>query len=140
MRKIGIVSRDYTYKDVNGFRDFGGIFDDVLSLLDEKGCDTVLFSPWSIDTRKSRRPSVRLGNIKSVFYETFTEGKVRKGKQFIVFYRAGNKWQQHILGGRRFGFASLKGVPKWKVEKFVQDVKQHRILGCLLYTSDAADE
>jgi hypothetical protein len=57
----------------------------------------------------------------------------------LVFYRTGNKWHRHILGGRCFGFASLRGVPKWRVERFVQDVKQHRILGncCVLICGES---
>ena len=137
VRKIGIVSRDYT-KYANGFRDFSSVFHDVLNLLDDEGCDTVLFSPWSIDARQSRRPSARLSKIKSVLYETFKEGKNRKGKDFVVFYRTGNNWHRHVLGGRS-GFASLKGLLKRRVEKFVEDVKQHRILGncCLLICGES---
>lgn len=138
VRKIGIVSRDYTHKYANGFRDFSSVFDDVLSLLNDERCDTVLFSPWSIDTRTSPRPSVRLSHIKSVLYETFREGKRRKGKDFLVFYRAGKNWHPHVLQGRS-GFASLKGLPKSKVKKFVQDVKQHRVLGncCVLICGES---
>ena len=134
--KIGIVSRDY-----NKVRDFSETFSDILNLLDKDySCDTVLFSPWSIDAGKSCRPSVRLRHIKSVLYEEFkSNGKKRKGKQFVVFYRRGGKWHRHCLGGRCFGFASLKGLPKGHVEKFVQDVKQHRILGecCVLICGES---
>lgn len=127
--RIGIVSRDYRHKD-NGFADFSAAFHGVLKDLDEECCDTVLFSPWSIDARNSARPSVRLRTIRSVLYETFTgNGKKRKGKEFVVYYRRDNRWLRHVLGGRCFGFGSLKGLPKWKVERFVQDVKRHRILG-----------
>ncbi len=140
--KIGIVSRDYNHKYANGFRDFSEAFSEILTLLDGEHCDTVLFSPWSIDARTSCRPSVRLSNIKSVLYEKFTgKGKKRKGKEFVVFYRRGNsnKWHKHVLGGRCYGFASLKGLPRGHVEKFVQDVKQHRILGdcCVLICGES---
>jgi hypothetical protein len=84
--KIGIVSRDY-----NEVSDFSAAFSAVMAVLEEKGCDTVLFSPWSIDTRKARRPSVRLRRIKSVLYETFAgNGKKRKGKEFVIFHRRGS--------------------------------------------------
>jgi hypothetical protein len=121
--KIGIVSRDY-----RRIRDFSQQFSDILKRLDDERCDTVLFSPWSIEARKSCRPSARLRRIKSVLYETFTgNGKKRKGKQFLVFYRRGNKWHRHALPGG--GFPSLKSLKKGTVERFVRCVMPDRILG-----------
>jgi hypothetical protein len=139
VRTIGIVSRDYTHKYANGLRDFSSVFNKVLWFLDDEGCDTVLFSPWSIDTRKSCSPPASLCHIKAVLYETFEEGKKRRGKNFLVFHRAGRKWHRHVLGGRGYGFASLKSLPKWKVKKFVQEVEQHRILGncCVLICGES---
>jgi hypothetical protein len=133
VRKIGIVSRDYNHKFSNRFRDFSATFSRVLRVLDEKGCDTVLFSPWSIVPRKSFVPvrSLRgLRHIKSVFYEEFTgTGKKRK-TQFVVFHRRGIEWQQHTLPGG--GFAKLRGswqAKKRKVACYIRQVLPGRVLG-----------
>jgi hypothetical protein len=129
--KIGIVSRDYRHEYENGFRDFSEAFPDILKRLDEEGCDTVLFSLYSIVPRKEFDPfrSMRLlRNIKAVLYEEFKDGKKRKIKGSVVLYRGGhNKWHQYRLPGG--GFASLKGPPKGRVEWFVQHVIPRRILG-----------
>ena len=50
-RKIGIVARDYNVRFQNGYRDFSCALPDVLKLLDDHGCDTVLFSLYSIVPR-----------------------------------------------------------------------------------------
>jgi hypothetical protein len=125
--KIGIVSRDYRHRYQNGFRDFSETFSDILKQLDDEGCDTVLFSLYSVVPRNSFEPSrsIPLRSIKAVLYE---DGKKRKIKGSVVLYRVGHdKWHQYRLPGG--GFASLKGLPKGRVEWFVQDVIPHRILG-----------
>ena len=96
VRKIGIVSRDYT-KYANGFRDFSRAFPRVLKVLDDKGCDTVLFSPWSIVSRKSFDPFRALGGlkrIKSVVYEEFIDGKKPHGLRMVVINRRSKGWRE----------------------------------------------
>ena len=127
--KIGIVSRDYRYKYENGFRDFSEAFSEILKRLDDEGCDTVLFSLYSIVHRKSFRSlrSMRLRNIKAVLYEEFKDGKKRKIKGSVVLHREGRyslpKW----------GFPSLKGLTKKqkkeKVGNFVRYAIPGRTLG-----------
>ena len=127
--KIGIVSRDYRYKYENGFRDFSEAFPEILKRLDEEGCDTVLFSLYSIVDRKSFRPlrSMRLCNIKAVLYEEFKDGKKRKIKGSVVLHRGG----QYCLP--KWGFPSLKGLTKKqkkeKVGNFVRYAIPGRTLG-----------
>lgn len=124
--KIGIVSRDYRHKYENRFRDFSAAFPEVLPLLDREGCDTVLFSLYSIDLskRKSFRPHrlSQLRNVKAVLYEEFKDGKKRKDAQPVVFYRRANNWHRYPLPN--WGFATLKGLTtkkkQEKVEKFVR--------------------
>lgn len=116
--KIGIVSRDYCHKYGSGFRDFSEAFSEILKWLDDKGCDTVLFSLYSIIPRKSFMPlhSMRLRNIKTVLYEEFEDGKEWRGKGSVVLYRRANKWHRYDLPN--WGFGSLKGLTrKKKVEK-----------------------
>ncbi len=126
--KIGIVSRDY-----NKLRDFRDAFPDVLTLLDRKGCDTVLFSLYSIDfsKRKSFRPfrSIRLRHVKAVLYEE--GGRGEKNRQCVVFYRRGHKWHRYVLPGG--GFPTLKGLTdkkkREKVGEFVEKSIPGRTLG-----------
>jgi hypothetical protein len=126
--KIGIVSRDY-----NKLRDFRNAFPDVLTLLDRKGCDTVLFSLYSIDFSKlkSFKPfrSIRLRHVKAVLYEE--GGKGEKNRQCVVFYRRGHKWHRYVVPGG--GFPTLKGLTdkkkREKVGKFVERSIPGRTLG-----------
>jgi hypothetical protein len=48
-----VMWRDYGRKFPNGRRDFSYVLSNVLKLLDEKGCDAVTFSLFSIIPRKS---------------------------------------------------------------------------------------
>ena len=115
--KSGIVSRDYNHEYENGFRDFSETFSDILKQLDEKCCDTVLFSLYSIIPRKSFWPLrlLRLRNIKAVLYEEFKDGKKREIKGSVVLYREGNKWHRYPLPN--WGFPNLRGSQKAKTEK-----------------------
>ena len=131
--KIGIVSRDYRHKYKNGFRDFSEKFSGILKLLDNKGCDTVLFSLYSIDfsKRKSFRPfgSLRLRHVKAVLYEE--GGRGQKNRQCVVFYRRASKWHRYVLPGG--GFPTLKGLSdkkkREKVGRFVERSIPGRTLG-----------
>ena len=74
--RIGIVSRDYRIKYPNGYRDFSHSFLQILNLLDNKGCDTVLFSLFSIIPRKEYDCYTALSglkNIKAVLVEEFLD-------------------------------------------------------------------
>jgi hypothetical protein len=112
--KNGIVSRGYTVKYSNGFRDFSDALPGVLALLDKEGCDTVLFSLYSIVSRKSFRPfrSIRLRNIRTVLYEEFTDGIKRKMGRYVVFHRRANKWHEYALQQK---FGSLTGETREKI-------------------------
>jgi hypothetical protein len=125
--KIGIVSRDYNLMD------FSEPFSDILKRLDNEGCDTVVFSLYSIDfsKRKSFMPfrSIRLRHVKAVLYEE--GGRGEKNRQCVVFYRRGSKWTRYPLPN--WGFASLKGLTKKqkkeKVGNFIRYAIRGRTLG-----------
>lgn len=126
--KIGIVSRDY-----KKLSDFRGTFREVLRLLDGEGCDTVLFSLYSIDfsKRKSFSPfrSIRLRHVKAVLYEE--GGRGEENRHCVAFYRRSHKWHRYVLP--RGGFSTLKGLTdkrkRERVEKFVREVIPGRTLG-----------
>jgi hypothetical protein len=148
--KIGIVSRDYSRRDANGFRDFSNSFPEILKLLDQKGCDTVLFSLYSIVPRKSFHPlsHFKAHNIKSVLYEERsrhgkkTNGKLKKpGKKrkgnFVVLHRKAHRWSKYILQQK---FGSLTGMKKGCMSDFVADeIPSHRVLGnsCILLCGES---
>lgn len=74
--KLGIVSRDYRHIYENGFRDFSHVLPGVLNLLDGRGCDSVLFSLYSIAKRESYSPILSFNgfqNIKAVLLEEFQD-------------------------------------------------------------------
>lgn len=132
--KLGIVSRDYQHKFANGYRDFSHALPDVLKLLDNKGCDAVLFSLFSIVPRQSYDPRTcftGLKNIKGVFIEEFEDGKERIVKRYVVHHRTGNVWEEYDFNQR---FATITGMKEKEINSFVINEMPKRILGncCVL--------
>jgi hypothetical protein len=138
-RNIGIVSRDYMRRYGNGRRDFSYVIPEVLTLLDNEGCDTILFSLFSLFAcdRVGLLSSIPLRHIKSVLYEEFEDGKrKRKGGRFVVLYREGNKWHEYSF---RQSFGSLNGIDNRTMATFVKEVAVSRILGncCILLCGES---
>lgn len=148
--KIGTVSRDYSRKDSNGFRDFSKAFPEILKLLDQEGCDTVLFSLYTVVPRKSFQPlrHFKAHNIKSVLYEERSRhgrkmkrklkksGKKRKGN-FVVLHRKAHRWSKYVLQQK---FGSLTDTKKGDISRFVADeIPSRRILGnsCILLCGES---
>lgn len=132
--KIGIISRDYRHRYPNGIRDFSHSLPDVMKLLDEKGCDAVLFSLYSIVPRKSYEPQSifnRLKNLKAVFLEEFDDGEKRKAGRYVVHYQTASGWKEYSFSQV---FGTLSGVSKNEIEAFVKSEMPKRILGnsCVL--------
>jgi hypothetical protein len=142
LKKIGIVARDYGCKFPNGRRDFSDVFPDVLKLLDGKGCDAVLFSLFSIISRKSfdlhkEIDRVRLKKIKAVFLEEFhdypkrrLQSKQRETKRFVILYRSNGQWIDYEL---EQSFGTLPNLAK--LRSFISDeIPKKRSLGncCVL--------
>jgi hypothetical protein len=77
IKKIGIVSRDY-----NRDKDFSSAYRDILEILEREGCDTALFSLYSIIRRKSFNPTppASLKKLKCILVEEFEETQDPKGK------------------------------------------------------------
>lgn len=132
LNKIGLVSRDYNYR-FGSTRDFELLFDDILSMLDKKGCDTVLFSLYTLingvnmNIRLSR---LNLSNIKVVLWEKFTDGQERKPIEFNINYRKNNKWYD-----RKFTqiFSSLSSIKsrnlKATIKLFKDKIITERCIG-----------
>jgi len=131
---LGIVSRDYCYTYPNGFRDFSYAFPGVLSLLDEEGCNAVLFSlfsivPWDdFDPLKSLNG---LQNIKAVLYEEFMDGNPRTQGRYVIWYKEGDTWHEYSF---KQVFSRLKGLKPEIIQNFAKFEMPKRILGniCLL--------
>ena len=133
--RLGIVSRDYRYKYVNGFRDFSHTLPDVLRLLDSLGCDAVLFSLFSIVQRESYTPLSAfngLNNINAIFLEEFQDTpKERIQERYGVYHRNNGKWDVYgfwqIIG-------TINGMPKSDIDDFVNYELPKRVLGncCIL--------
>lgn len=124
IKKLGIVSRDYNHKIGNGFRDFSSRLKDILKFLDEKGCDAVLFSLFSIPPREFFNPHgafCELKNVKSVFleeYQDLEDKAERKAGRFTVFFHKNeNDWGEHSFTQK---FARLAGTNNEYIEYFVK--------------------
>jgi len=116
VRRVGLVSRNYWNKLPNKI-DFSGVLRKVLSKLEEKKCDTVLLSLWSIIlpfSVKEHLSAMRLRHIKVVLYEEFalngkiSERDLRKlrkfpekpnSSRFVVCYRKNGVWREYKFNG-----------------------------------------
>ena len=63
--KVALVSRDYSIGP-NGCWDFSPHFKDILKICDASGCETVLFSPYSLDKRGIELASDPFANLSNV--------------------------------------------------------------------------
>ena len=132
--KLGIVSRDYRYTFNNGFRDFSNTLPDILKLLDDKGCDAVLFSLFSIVPRESYAPRAAfqgLKNVQAVFLEEYRDEEARKAGRFVVHHLTQQGWKEYAFAQQ---FGTITGRPQKDIEDFVQNELPKRIMGnnCVL--------
>lgn len=131
IKKLGIVSRDYTTVFGNGCRDFSHSMLDVLAFLDEQGCDAVLFSLYSVDV--TSRFSVlevlkaaTLRVIKVVLLEEFIDSEPRIAGRFVVYYSEDRKWKEYEF---RQSFGTTIGMKRDRIDAFVKQEVPKRILG-----------
>lgn len=131
VKRIGIVSRDYRVKFENGYRDFSYSLPGVLKLLDNNGCDTIIFSLYSIIPREGYKPHVTfsgLKNVKVILLEEFVDKEEgRENRRYVVYHRSSSCWEEYEFSQK---FGTLSGMP----QDFVRDEIPKRILGncCIL--------
>jgi hypothetical protein len=128
--KIGIVSRDYSKKFANGYRDFSHALPNVLKLLDDEGCDAVLFSLYSIVPRESyeaRTAFTNLGHIRAIFLEEFQDRESRQAGRYVIYYRCLSRWKEYEFCQK---FGTISEMPS----DFVKNEISKRLLGncCVL--------
>ena len=131
--KLGIVSRDYNHKYKNEYRDFSSVLSNVLDLLDRNGCDTVVFSLFSVVPRKSFNPYdclKGLRNIKVVLFEEFKDAAKRERGRYVV-YHSSKGWQEYDFLQQ---FGTLAGKDKDDILNFVDKEIPKRVMGncCVL--------
>ena len=129
IKRLGIVSRDYRFIFNNGYRDFSFSFPSILKLLDDKKCDAVLFSLYSIVPREGNNiytSLVNLSNIKSVFLEEFIDSNPRQIKRFVVFHNTSVKWEEYELHQK---FSTLTGMYEEEILNFVATEIPKRVFG-----------
>ena len=128
VRKIGILTRDYRTKFPNGYRDFSHTLSQVLRRLDDEGCDTVLFSLFSIIPRKGydpRRAFNDLKNIKAVLLEEFQDGETRKAGRYVIYYHTASDWKEYEFYQV---FGTVTGMPREEIDNFVKHEVPKRIM------------
>ena len=136
VRKVGIVARDYNVRFPNGYRDFSYSLPDVLTLLDEKGCDTALFSLYSIIPRKGYDilPTLQdFANLKMICLEEFRDCRNgRKAGDTVVYYQMPDGWKE-------CRFKQAFGRINWQtqcpdIKNFAQKGIHRRVFGsaCIL--------
>lgn len=128
--KIGIVARDY--RESNGNSDFSKSIIEILEYLDSKGCDSVLFSLFTLLEKNSLKIEKleKYKNIKSVFIEEFEfNGRVRDVTVYKVYNKHANKWRINEFTQK---FGTLEYTKKFNREvitPFIEEVKEDRIMG-----------
>lgn len=132
--KLGAVSRDYGHKYKNGYRDFSHALPDVLKLLDDEGCDAVLFSLFSIVSRDSYDPRAcfdGLRNVNAVFLEEFKDGRKRIAGRYVIHHRTTEGWGEYEFFQQ---FGTLTGMTQADIANFVSNEMQKRVMGkcCVL--------
>lgn len=141
VRRVGIVARDYNARFDNGYRDFSHVLPEVLALLDEKGCDTALFSLYSIIPRKGYGILPTLpdfANLKMICLEEFRDCRTgRKAGHNVVYWRSVDGWEE-------FRFLQAFGRVNWQtqrrdIENFAQKRIPKRIFGscCILVCGES---
>jgi len=103
-------------------------------MLDDEGCDTVLFSLFSIISRKGYdclNTLSGLKNIKAVLLEEFQDGKNREAGRYVVYHRAPSGWEEYEFYQV---FGTITGMPQQEIQDFVQNEIPRRTLGkcCVL--------
>ena len=132
--KIGVVTRDERRKYANGYKDFSHSLPGVLALLDQQGCDVILFSLSSVLKRPSFDPRTcfkQLRNVKAVLLEEFTNEREEPPERYVVYHRTSQGWNEYSFMQQ---FGSLSDKPKPDVGAFVRDEIPKRVLGdcCVL--------
>ncbi len=136
VRKVGIVARDYRVRFPNGYRDFSHSLPDILNLLDKEGCDTALFSLYSIIPRAGYDilPTLpHFANLKMICLEEFRDCRNgRKAGHYVVYYRAPDGWEE-------YRFLQAFGRVNWQTQHedltdFAQNGIHRRVFGsaCIL--------
>ncbi len=141
IKKIGIISRDYRERDENGFRDFSHTFKNILLRLNKEGCDSALFSLYTLVKREELDViqvlnHLEIDNIKAVFIAEFEDGIERMSGDYVIYFRDKGEWQTYRLVQK---FGSLKYTQSFNrqvIEPFKAEVKSQRLLGnCTLLLS-----
>jgi hypothetical protein len=132
---LGIVSRDYNYRYPNGYRDFSYTFNDILKYFDEKKCDSVSFSLFTIVPRigfNINKYLKELKNIKALFVEEFNDKEPREVVQYVVYYRAQNNWKVYYLSQKFGSLKYNKDFEKKCIKPFLQETKDRIIGNCAI--------
>lgn len=136
IKKLGIVSRDYTTTYGNGQRDFSHSMLDVLALLDGEGCDAVLFSLYSVIVTSTFSvlevlKMAALRCIKVVLLEEFIDSEPREAARFVVYYSLDRGWKEYEF---KQSFGTTTGKSEQEINSFVNMEVPKRMLGnsCVL--------
>ena len=128
-RRLGIVSRDYHHTFPNNRRDFSYSLPSVLRLLDEEGCDAVVFSMYSIIPRKGFSVANKLeglNSIRAVFIEEYKDGPKRAWLRNVVYFRKATRWRSFEIHQK---FGALGRLPKDVAPRFVAEEMPGRLMG-----------
>lgn len=123
IKKLGIVSHDYS-----GGRDFSDAFDLILKCLDERGCDSVLFSLTTIDKRNNFDAKINLGSLTKIT-SVFVEEYGTHGDEYVIYYKTSKQWEEHKLTQKFGKLEYTKDFEENKIKPFIEEVRNQRVFG-----------
>ena len=132
IHKIGIVARDYNITFPNGYRDYSHVWAEVLALLDNEGCDAVLFSLYTLIPRLDFDPAAAVQCLKVAklvcieeYIDTPPDG--RNAGECVVYCRERLDWREYRVK-QAFGRINTPAMMK-KAQGFAENELPKRIFG-----------
>jgi hypothetical protein len=139
LKNVSTLGEHYNYnlRDYNGYRDFSYAFRDILQFLDNKICDSVLFSLYTIDFLSGFDVNINLKelkNINAVFMEEYEDkGKdYREVKKYIIYLKNQTHWQEYNFFQK---FGTLDQTKKTYAEiitPYLEETKNRIIGNCAI--------
>ena len=143
LKRIRIVSRDFTHTFENGRCDFSDVLTKVLHLLDQNGCNAVIFSLFSIIPQHTyfleQLNKLSLKHVKAIFLEEFKDFPRKNERQpgrYVVYHRSHGTWVEYTFYQR---FGRLSDLPRGGISDFVSNILPMRMLGncCVLLCGES---
>ena len=129
IKKVAIISHNYTVRNRQGFHDYNEHFTRINSLCDEQGCDTILYSlyTWDKNSKVARKQSAifkGLAHINRIVLEVWQKPD---NPIHVEVWQRGQKTP--TIAHQRFATSSSSNTAK---QAFLDDLPSRQITNALL--------